>query len=144
MATTLVSALNQQWREGRPSNVLTEAGLLVHVLDGRFGILNCGYAPCTTASGKVPSAPRLWSALASHDRPKGVATSILSKRSPVVCEPPPAWNLELQRRSISASDLGLPPHLLATDAPTNVPALVRAGLARLPFPRLPVQRRERA
>lgn len=102
-----VDDFNLRWENGKPSNDLSEAGLLVHVLDG-YGISGAGFK--NFPSSLPPGGDVLWSLLGQPDtNPSAphlsdrVAASIINKAAPNTYEP------------------------------LNVPNLVDSGFKHLPF-----------
>ena len=83
-----MAAINAQWERGHPSNDVSGAGLLVHVLDG-LGIHERGFTG--TSGGLPPPGGSLWDLVGKPDASVGygdrVSCSIISKRMPDMFEP---------------------------------------------------------
>jgi len=99
----LAARLNEQWFNGRPSNLLADVGVLAHIMDGG-GITMDGYH---TPNGLPPSGRLLWRLVGS-----------------------PQPNItHSDRASVSVLNQMMP-YLYR---PCNLPKLIKAGFLSLPF-----------
>ena len=100
-----LSAINREWVRGRPSDDLTQAGLLVHALDGRGITVRQGFL--REPAGRPPSGSSLWEMLGRADTMSRIgdrtSASIINKLSRAIY------------------------------SPNNVQGLRRAGFSHLPF-----------
>lgn len=86
----LISSVNSRWETGKPSHNLTEAGLLIHVLDG-YGIWPDGMMGESWRGDLPPPGDVLWSWLgqltAAVETSDRVSASIINKGAPYMYEP---------------------------------------------------------
>ena len=83
--TSLVDELNRHWRDGGPSDQLSAAGVLVHILDGKGIDHVSGFA--NTTDGLPPPPQILWESFGRPNRalPYGdrMSASLLSRHTPM-------------------------------------------------------------
>lgn len=96
--TSLVDELNRHWRDGGPSDQLSAAGVLVHILDGKGIDHVSGFA--NTTDGLPPPPQTLWESFGRPNRalPYGdrMSASLLSRHTPNVYSP---FNIRVLRQA---------------------------------------------
>ena len=96
--TSLVDELNRHWSDGGPSDQLSAAGVLVHILDGKGIDHISGFA--NTTDGLPPPPQFLWDSFGRPNRalPYGdrMSASLLSRHTPNVYSP---FNIRVLRQA---------------------------------------------